>query len=1516
MFQLEKYGYSFDEANKFWMRSDFSGIAYNDGDSSEQKLAQIIKNTDDISIFSVDLRRQCTEWAIHYHLSSQRGNILRPFVHLLQGTVLEIGAGCGAITRYLGEAGGQILSLEGSPRRASIAASRTRDLKNVTVLAERFDDFEYHEQFDAITLIGVLEYANLFSEGDSPALNMLTKIRKMLKPDGHLFIAIENQLGLKYFAGAPEDHIGEAMYGIEGRYQEDGPNTFGRKKLEQLINDAGYGGVEFLAPFPDYKMPRSILTEEGCLSDSFDGAAFAWQSVKADPQLPKTINFDLGQAWPVIFQNGLAMELSNSFLVVASLTSDKAVDEDLLAFHYSTERASTYCKETKFFRAEGGSVGVEYRLFAGDANSRSTQYQLNLRSSEKYFHGHVLSQSFVELLSSKEWRVQDVAECLNVYLTHLSNILGSLGYDLDSPLRLDTIIPGSFIDAVPQNIIIDELGCPNFIDMEWRSLEDIHLGHLIFRSLLLLLNQTSSLKATQENPALTRRDFFVALYSLLDMPVTIDDLERFNSSEVDFQQAVTGLPSELLINWFPDYPLITTHLSASIFFAVNSEGFSEERASHQPLQLGRQKITFPLSVMPDTNLMIRCDPVDQSHWFNLYEFTVRDSVGSVVWGFTDNNDAIKKDVVEIESDDQCILYYAYSDDPQFITPELNLQSHVDLQITLDIEILDTPQSTEKILRLCESLTGLSQQVKAKSVESELLQNELAQQATARSLENELLQKQLEFVKQESVSDGVRLKALTSEITRLQLAQAELLNSTSWAVTRPLRKLKRIQGNMRNMTNIKHCLGRLAKHTYDNIPLKQRDKQRLKSSVYKALAPLIKQTNTYKAWARNQVNDEPTVAISKKFQSLNSEAGSQGGDLAARFIQNMMNMPGPADQDYCPVSPVPVDPAGLRARAIAYYLPQFHPTPENDEWWGKGFTEWTNVSKAVPQFIGHYQPHLPGELGFYDLRLVEVMERQAELAKLYGVEGFCFHYYWFGGKRILERPLDQLVKSNIDMPFCICWANENWTRRWDGLDNEVLLAQNYSAEDDLAFIKSLEPLLRDKRYIRVDGQPLVILYRPSLLPDAAATLVRWREYCREVGIGELFLCMVQFDKLDPREFGFDAAVEFPPHKVAANIPCINDSLEIVNANYAGYVVDYQDVVDRAALEPVPEFPLIRGVFPSWDNDARKPGRGYTVANSTPAKYRTWLRSSIEYARANPIKGESLVFINAWNEWAEGAHLEPDRRYGYAYLEATKQALKTLPSMLTSPRANKICVIVHAFYPELLSEIFAYLKQWSTPYRLVITTTPEKSEAVYAELDRHSMKADVLVQENRGRDILPFIKALQTTAKDEQLILKLHTKKSMHREDGDSWRKDLLSKLLAPEKANQIFSAFSEHNDLGLVAPEGHILSMSTYWGSNADTVHRLTKQMGGDVFVPESTLFAAGSMFYARSTAFQPIMELGLQDFDFEEEQGQVDGTLAHAIERCFSVATCLSGYYLASSEQPDASASSSTEKYTYAKPSS
>lgn len=346
------------------------------------------------------------------------------------------------------------------------------------------------------------------------------------------------------------------------------------------------------------------------------------------------------------------------------------------------------------------------------------------------------------------------------------------------------------------------------------------------------------------------------------------------------------------------------------------------------------------------------------------------------------------------------------------------------------------------------------------------------------------------------------------------------------------------------------------------------------------------------------------------------------------------------------------------KLIAFYLPQFHPIPENDEWWGKGFTEWTNSSKAVPQFEGHYQPHLPGELGFYDLRVSEVQRRQVELAKQYGLSGFCFYYYWFAGKRLLERPLNQFMSdAAIDFPFCVCWANENWSRRWDGRDEAILIGQNHSEESDFAFICDIEAVLRHKNYIRVGNRPLLIVYRPALLPNAAATAGRWREYCQKKGLGDPYLVAAEvFESMDPRSIGFDAVVEFPPNTPGQR-ENLATRLPLLNSAYEGQVYRYSDMARWALDRPSPPYRLFRTVCPAWDNEPRRPGRGSSFAFSSPAAYRRWLEEACRVTLTNPDPEERLVFVNAWNEWGEGAHLEPDRRYGYAYLQATVDALET-------------------------------------------------------------------------------------------------------------------------------------------------------------------------------------------------------------------------------------------------------------------
>jgi lipopolysaccharide biosynthesis protein len=343
------------------------------------------------------------------------------------------------------------------------------------------------------------------------------------------------------------------------------------------------------------------------------------------------------------------------------------------------------------------------------------------------------------------------------------------------------------------------------------------------------------------------------------------------------------------------------------------------------------------------------------------------------------------------------------------------------------------------------------------------------------------------------------------------------------------------------------------------------------------------------------------------------------------------------------------------RAIAFYLPQFHPIPENDRWWGKGFTEWTNVTKARPNFEGHYQPHLPADLGFYDLRLPEVREQQAELAGEYGIHGFCYYHYWFGGRRLLERPFNEALSSGRpDFPFCLCWANENWTRRWDGGNDEILMAQRHSDEDDRNLIRSLFPAFEDRRYIRINGKPLLIVYRAGILPNSERTTVIWREEMRNAGLGEIHLCMAQtWGIFDPMPYGFDSAVEFPPHGMTVRI--LDAQIARINPNFAGSVCDYMLNATAMIHRPKPDYTLFKTVMAGWDNTPRRQNTGLVYVNSGPEAYEYWLGKAVEHMITNYGGGERMVFINAWNEWAEGAHLEPDRRYGRRYLEATRNVL---------------------------------------------------------------------------------------------------------------------------------------------------------------------------------------------------------------------------------------------------------------------
>lgn len=391
-------------------------------------------------------------------------------------------------------------------------------------------------------------------------------------------------------------------------------------------------------------------------------------------------------------------------------------------------------------------------------------------------------------------------------------------------------------------------------------------------------------------------------------------------------------------------------------------------------------------------------------------------------------------------------------------------------------------------------------------------------------------------------------------------------------------------------------------------------------------------------------------------------------LAARLAPVAERVSGAmlSERDALLIQPLTGERTDPEVGVIAYYLPQFHPFSENDRWWGTGFTEWTNVTAAKPLFDGHHQPQLPADLGFYDLRLDQVQADQIALARRYGLTGFCYYYYWFGGKTLMTLPIDRHLEQGLDFDFCLCWANESWSRRWDGSETDVLIAQPHGFDSDVAFIRSCLKYFRSDRYIKIDGAPLLQVYRVSLLENPVETIRRWREIVREAGFPDLHVSMVEsIQSGEPHSHGCDSSTQFPP--LQQKLREIPSEVSGLDPGFSGRVFSYPDIVQDEMARAPANWLRFRTAMPSWDNTARRGAAAHIYHGATPELFGVWIRHLIDEAVAHLPKGKRLVFINAWNEWAEGAHLEPDRRYGHAWLRAIRDALGPVERALAPLRA---------------------------------------------------------------------------------------------------------------------------------------------------------------------------------------------------------------------------------------------------------
>ena len=596
------------------------------------------------------------------------------------------------------------------------------------------------------------------------------------------------------------------------------------------------------------------------------------------------------------------------------------------------------------------------------------------------------------------------------------------------------------------------------------------------------------------------------------------------------------------------------------------------------------------------------------------------------------------------------------------------------------------------------------------------------------------------------------------------------------------------------------------------------------------------------------------------------------------------------------------------KLIAFYLPQFHPFEENNQWWGKGFTEWTNVGKAKPLFDGHYQPHCPIHLGYYDLRITENMIEQAKLAKNYGISGFAYYVYWFNGKTIMETPLENMLKEpRVDMPFCIAWANENWTRRWDGQEEDILISQKHSLADSMEFLKHMQKYFLDNRYICHENKPIIIIYRADIIPDISLTIKHWREMAVEMGFAGLYLVAAQtFGIKDPTDLGFDAAVEFPPHDVHSK-----DVQEIhtgINNEFTGCIYDYREIVSNKLNDSDPAYNQHYTCMFGWDNVARKEKQGNIFSMFSLGSYQNWLHNNLSKTikmATNKINYPLISFVNAWNEWAEGTHLEPDQAFGYGYLESTHAILKKfngptsfyklLTEQLDPRQGNRkprrICIIIHCYYIDVFEKIYRAITLHINMNEVDLYVTTDSIEKAM-QIKATTNESIITIAPNHGRDILPFInflRSLKIAEIEYQISLKLHTKKSEYRSDGHILLEKNLNNLVSNTAMKIVEQNFQENPKLGLIVSDVCFIEHKTNDGERMIFNEHLIKEICDKIGMEfKESKFPVGSMFWYRQSALMRLIDI--DSSHFHPEIGLPDGTAAHAIERLFSEIVKFEGY--------------------------
>ena len=593
------------------------------------------------------------------------------------------------------------------------------------------------------------------------------------------------------------------------------------------------------------------------------------------------------------------------------------------------------------------------------------------------------------------------------------------------------------------------------------------------------------------------------------------------------------------------------------------------------------------------------------------------------------------------------------------------------------------------------------------------------------------------------------------------------------------------------------------------------------------------------------------------------------------------------------------------KTIALYLPQFYSFKENNEWWEKGFTEWYNVRRAKPLYNGHHQPRIPGDninyLGYYDLTNVNFIEKQIQLAKMHGIYGFGIYYYWFSGKRLLEKPIDIILNNKkIKFKFLLIWANEDWTRRWNGFEGKILIRQEYEKCDPYNFIEDIKKYIIDQRYIKINNKAIIGLYEPKKIVNLSNTISTWRESAKKLGLGEIYIinCLNSHSYKMMKDLKlFDATYEFSPR----------DSLKyfVKDKPYSLYAttlykdIDYINITDN--------FPLYRGCMLEFDNSPRKKRKALIYEYYSPEQFFMINKKIIKWTRDRYNESNRFIFINAWNEWGEGTYLEPDKKYGYSSINSLSKALfnKTYNEIkLNLLNFNKTSSIVaiqaHLYYIDLLNEIINKTNNVPFNFDLFISTdslAKKNSINDYLLNNSKASKFEIIILENKGRDVMPFLIQMKNKFRKYKYICHIHTKKSIYINIGENWRNYLFNNLLGNENIIlEIFNDFENNGKIGFIFPENYYQSLLLFGEKlnklNKESMKYLIKKLFNNhkMKIGGKIEFPMGNMFWAKVNAIFQIFNEEFQN-KLPQELGQKDGTIMHGIERIWLYLIKLNGYY-------------------------